>query len=313
MYFKLGFKGKNDIWRYVLTVFISFLAGQALGSIPYLYVISTAILKTGEATAFENATDFEALGISSTLGLMLVVIPFITGLIGLYIGVKYVHKKKMKDLLTAASGFRYRRMFVAAAIWVLLLAAFNIFHMVLEPENYVFNFNGKQFFFLLVVAFLFLPFQTTYEELLFRGYLMQGIGVATKNRWLPLVLTALFFGSLHFLNPEVNEFGYWTTMPQYIGWGIFLGIIVILDDGLEIAIGTHAANNIFLSLFITHDSAALQTEALFTVKELNAVRDMAEFFLSIVIFLTILQLIYRWKTWKKIFEPFSRPDKEEIS
>ncbi|MFW5781628.1 MAG: hypothetical protein ACOCXD_03600, partial [Bacteroidota bacterium] len=127
MFFKNAFRGKNDIWRYVLTVFLSFLAGQALGAIPYIYVIGRAITRTGNAEAFENVTDFEALGISSTIGLILVVVPFMTGLIGLYIGVKYIHKKKMKDLLTATPRFRFGRMFFAGFTWMLLLAIFHTF------------------------------------------------------------------------------------------------------------------------------------------------------------------------------------------
>ena len=52
-------------------------------------------------------------------------------------------------------------------------------------------------------------------------------------------------------------------MPQYIVFGLIFGIITILDDGIEAAMGAHAANNIFLCIMVTNESSALQTPALY--------------------------------------------------
>ena len=52
-------------------------------------------------------------------------------------------------------------------------------------------------------------------------------------------------------------------MPQYVLFGLIFGIITVLDDGIEAAIGAHAANNIFLCIMVTNDSSALQTPAVY--------------------------------------------------
>ena len=68
---------------------------------------------------------------------------------------------------------------------------------------------------------------------------------------------------MHVMNPEIKEFGFLTMMPQYISFGLLFGIISVLDNGIELAIGAHAANNIFLSIFVTQKSSTLQTVAMF--------------------------------------------------
>ncbi len=114
-----------------------------------------------------------------------------------------------------------------------------------------------------VVSVLFIPFQAAFEEVLFRGYLMQGFAALIKNRWFPVIMTSIFFGLMHGFNPEIKEFGFFTMMPQYITFGIIFGIITIMDDGIEAAMGAHTANNIFLCILVTNPSSALQTHALF--------------------------------------------------
>jgi membrane protease YdiL (CAAX protease family) len=80
---------------------------------------------------------------------------------------------------------------------------------------------------------VFIPFQAAFEEVLFRGYLMQGFAAILKNRWFPLVMTSVLFGLMHAFNPEVKEFGFLTMMPQYILFGLIFGAITILMTGLK--------------------------------------------------------------------------------
>jgi membrane protease YdiL (CAAX protease family) len=135
--------------------------------------------------------------------------------------------------------------------------------------------------------------QTTAEEVLFRGYLAQGVAAWTKNRWLALIIPSVIFGLIHFANPEIKEYGFWLAMPQYIFFGLLWGLISILDDGIELAIGMHAANNVFLSIFVTHSSSALQTDALFEMQTVAPVRDLA--MLVVVGTLSLVYFAYRYK------------------
>ena len=44
------------------------------------------------------------------------------------------------------------------------------------------------------------------------------------------------------MNPEVEKLGY-LILVYYIGSGLFLGIITLMDEGIELALGFHFANN----------------------------------------------------------------------
>ena len=156
----------------------------------------------------------------------------------------------------------WKRFFYGFFVWGIIALAFSYIAILLSPEHYTWNFNATPFFILVAISFLFLPFQTSLEELLFRGYFMQGIGVLAKNRWVPLLITSVVFGLLHGANPEVAKLGQ-ITMVFYIGTGLFYGIVTLMDEGTEIALGLHAINNIVAAFFVTTDWTVFQTDALY--------------------------------------------------
>ena len=163
------------------------------------------------------------------------------------------------------------------------------------------NFQLKPFLILAFIAVLFVPLQTSFEEYLFRGYLMQGIGGLAKNKWVPLILTSLLFGSLHFANPEIDKYGH-ILLVHYIGTGFFLGIITLMDEGLELALGFHAANNLFTALLVTADWTAFQTNSILKDVSDPEVTYIEIFFSTTVLYpLLILMFarVYKWNNWRE--------------
>ena len=73
---------------------------------------------------------------------------------------------------------------------------------------------------------------------------------------------SVVFGLLHGLNPEIEKLGY-IALVFYIGTGLFFGIVSLMDEGIELAMGMHAVNNILAALFVTTDWTVFQTEALY--------------------------------------------------
>ena len=131
---------------------------------------------------------------------------------------------------------------------------------------------------------------------------MQGIGLISRYKWIPLVITSVLFGLLHIMNPEIKEFGLLATLPYYIGFGFFMGIIVIMDDGLEIPLGIHAAVNIYGTAFVTFSGSTMQTPALFRMKEYDpAIMNILSVVIAVV-FLAIAAKKYKWASWKKILK-----------
>jgi hypothetical protein len=116
---------------------------------------------------------------------------------------------------------------------------------------------------------------------------------------------------MHAFNPEVEEFGFFTMMAQYILFGLIFGIVTILDDGIEAAIGAHAANNIFLCIFVTHESSALQTPALYEQQILYPFTEFASLLITGIIFLVILKMIFKWGSYSLVLssvKPKPEPD-----
>jgi len=164
----------------------------------------------------------------------------------------------------------------------------------------VWNFKPIPFFTLLAVSLLFLPFQTSFEELLFRGYLMQGFGVMFRNKWLPLILTSVIFGLMHGMNPEVEKLGY-ISMVFYIGTGLLFGIVTLMDEGTELALGLHAVNNIVAAVLVTTDWTVFQTDALFIDTSEPSV-GFEMFFPVLVLYPLLLSVFskkYGWTNWKE--------------
>jgi membrane protease YdiL (CAAX protease family) len=164
----------------------------------------------------------------------------------------------------------------------------------------VWNFKLVPFLILVAVGSVLIPIQTSTEEYVFRGYLMQGFANLSLNKWFPLLMTSLIFGSMHVFNPEVTKMGY-IIMIYYIGTGLFLGVITLMDEGMELALGFHAANNLVGALLVTSDWTVFQTHSVFIdLSEPSAGLDVI---LPVVVVYPILLFIftkkYNWSNWKE--------------
>ncbi len=286
-------KGKNEFWRYFVTLIVVFFASQIIGAIPLFVAIFQNV-------GFNpNMSDMNemlaATGLSQNALLVLMMIPFVVGLLFLIWMVKVLHKRSFSDTTTGASRFRWKRFFKGFGLWFLLSCLILTISYLWMPESLVWNFQPGQFAILILISLIFIPLQTGFEEVLFRGYLLQGFQLLTKNKWVAVVITGVLFGLLHIANPEVAEFGLELAMSQYVLFGILFGFMTVMDNGLELAWGAHAANNIFLSLFVTHEASALQTPAMFRAVELDPVMDLVSLVLAGAVFLGICWVWFGWR------------------
>ena len=227
-------------------------------------------------------------------------LPLAVFLVLLLLWVKYIHKQSIKSLTTARPKVDWGRIFFAFGIWGAITAGLTAVAYFIEPENYIFNFKPVPFAILAAIAIIMIPMQTSFEEYLFRGYLMQGIGIATRSRLIPLITTSVVFGLMHIANPEIEKLGY-VLLWYYIGTGFFLGIITLMDDGMELALGFHAANNLFTALLVTSDWTALQTHSI--LKDMSNPSAGFDILLPLVVVYPALLLIfskkYRWAGWNE--------------
>jgi len=296
-YIQQGYKGNTKWFYWVFTILLVFFGWQVIGVVPLMLL---AFMNSANIAEFTKAAEdnFMTLGIDNNLFLFFMILTFIFGLISLIIGVKYIHKRSFTSLVTSRESIDWKRFWFGFITWGIIASITIIIGIYLAPENYVWNFKPIPFFILLAVSFLFLPFQTSLEELLFRGYFMQALGVLAKNRWLPLILTSIVFGLLHGANPEVEKLGY-ISMVFYIGTGLFYGITTLMDEGIELSLGLHAINNIVAAFFVTTNWTVFQTDALYIdTSEPSVGWEM--FFPVLVLYPIMLFLFskkYGWKDW----------------
>ncbi len=303
-----GYKGEPKWYWYLITLFIVFIFWQVIGIIP---ISVMAFLKLGDLDKFiMSANDaFASAGLDSNLYLFLMLFSFIMGLVGLLIGIRFIHGRLIKTVVTSRSKIDWNRVFFAFTSWFVISIIILAIGIYAEPENLIWNFKPIPFFTLVVISLLFLPLQTSFEELLFRGYFMQGLGVLAKNRWFPLLVTSVVFGLLHGANPEVDKLGN-QIMIFYIGTGLLFGITTLMDEGTEIALGMHAANNIIAALFVTTDWMAFQTAALYidTSEPSLGWDTYLPVFVLYPLMLIIFSRKYGWKNWsEKLFGKVENP------
>ena len=306
-----GFKGRTEWYWYVITIFVVFIFWQIIGVIPLTVAVLSKVENFNQFV--EAANDaFATVGLNSNLYLFLALLTLIMGLIGLLLSVKYIHNRPIRTIITSRSSIDWNRVLYGFGVWFLISVVVLTIGIILEPENLIWNFKPIPFLILVFISFIFIPLQTTFEELLLRGYLMQGLGVLAKNRWLPLILTSLIFGLLHGANPEVDKLGP-GVMIFYIGTGLFFAMATLLDEGTELALGMHAANNIVAALFVTADWTAFQTEALYidTSEPSLGLETLLPVFVVYPIVLLIFSNKYGWTNWsEKLFGKVERPLKE---
>ena len=94
------------------------------------------------------------------------------------------------------------QVFYFSLVWLLLSAIYLFLYLKFDPSNFTLNNQTVSLLILALISLLFIPFQAAFEEVLFRGYLMQGFAALVKNRWFPLIMTSVLFGLMHAFNPE---------------------------------------------------------------------------------------------------------------
>lgn len=313
MFIEQAYKGSTEIWKYILGVITVFIGWQFIGAIPL--GIAVFIKATGTNTFPTEIKEMVEL-LGSNPFLILLIITFLGGLAALFFWTKFIHQLSIKNLTTARAKIDYNRIlfgFMIVVIINLLVFALGYF---LAPQDYQWNFNPVNFAILALIAILLLPIQTSFEEYFMRGYMMQGLGVMTKNRWFPLFFTSLFFGLLHIFNPEVEKLGY-IVMVYYIGTGFLLGIMTLMDDGMELALGYHAGNNILAALLVTSDWTALQTDSLFL--DISDPEVGLEIIFPVLLYALILFIMskkYKWTGWNeklfgRVVPPLTAPENSE--
>jgi membrane protease YdiL (CAAX protease family) len=310
-FFSKAQEGNNAWHLYLIGIFLA-LGGYFIGQLPLslflVYQVSSRTdLGPDDMVAFQENMDFTKFGLDPNFGFFLMLLIFVFAMVGLYAAIK-MHKKKFIHLINPSGKINYRKIGYGFGVWAVLIIVAETISYYMQPESYTFRFSASSFFPLLLLALFMLPVQTSFEELFFRGYLMQAFALGSKSKWIAMLITSLLFALMHGMNPEVAKFGWGTMMFYYVSAGAFLALITIMDEGLELALGVHAATNILGATLVTYSGSVLQTETLFITDEIKPWIMILFFYLSAFVFYWLCSVKYQWKPVVSLLEPIDFTD-----
>lgn len=294
--------GKNEFWMYlsgILAAFLGYLFFQLIMMMPLISAATSNGVSMTEIAENPNIIfNPEKVGINKSLLLALMMGMFVFAFLFFWLAIKFIQQKTLTSIITGFEKIRWKRYFFSFTIWGSLITVLTVASYFLSPGDIEVRFNAPQFFILLIVAIIFIPIQTATEELIFRGYLMQGFGLLFKNGIFPLIITSVLFGLMHASNPEAKAHGLLIMMPYYIFFGAFLATITLLDEGSELAMGIHCANNLFSSLLVCSKNSVLQTDSIFYTTTENPGGEFFVWFIMASICFFILFKKYKLSNWK---------------
>jgi len=295
--------GKIHWLRTMITLAFTVLA-FAVGQAPLLAKLNSyAVLNSLSFEAAGKRIEdggFGAVGIEPNMALFLILIPFVFALAALLLSVRFIHKRPVLSVLTARARFDVGRVGFAALIW--FLAAIPIVFLLIPQEAMVYQFSVTRFLPLLGIALLLLPFQVAAEEVLFRGYILQTVSRFFARPIWPLLIVTVLFAAMHLSNPEFKQ-GFAAIAPAYFLLSFFLGVLTVLDNGLELPIGVHLGNNLFTAVVLSTSDGAMNTASVYQTTVAQLVDSLPIMLFALVgISLVILQVRYRFK-WADIIKP----------
>lgn len=297
MFVEQGVNRENKFWKYIVGSLLIILA-STVGQIPLLIAIVVKVFSEGK-TMPTSGEDLMKV-VDSNLSLFLVLLSFAVAMVGFYFVITLFHKQTFISVTTSRKKVDWKRILFSFTLWSIFTIVSTVYSYYSSPENFVINFQPIPFVILFFISIVFIPIQTSTEEYVFRGYLMQGFANLSKNKWFPLLMTSVIFGTMHIVNPEVSKMGY-IIMIYYVGTGLLLGIMTLMDEGMELALGFHAANNLITALLVTSDWSALQTNSV--LKDISNPAVGSDVILPIIIVFPLILFImskkYNWTNWKE--------------
>ncbi len=307
-------------WRRWVSGVIAIIAiWQILGIIlPFIAIIAIAIVLGSTLPVAAWCEDLRAANIygltcddltsmadSQLSEFVLLNSTFVVGLIGVWIVVKLIHKKRLTQVVTGRTSFDYSRVLYAMPVGLFIsLMGLLIMRFILQVEMTFRAPSLWEYLPFALFALVLTPLQAGFEEVFFRGYILQGLILLTRNKLVLALATAMVFVLPHLPNPEPWAYGVGWYVLEIMSIGILFAILTLLDGGIELAVGFHAMNNLFIGLIANLEVSVLETPSLFVI-HLDPASLPSSFLLNVcssALAVAIFNQKYKWFTypWSKL-------------
>lgn len=298
--------GVNRWWVWVLGILMILVIWQVIGSIPTL--VSCEIVDSAQFADF-TCDGAMIKGSSSLPRFVLGVSAFVIAMVGIWAVVRVLHKKPFAKVLTARPSFDLNRVLFAMLVGFVIFATPFLVAVAVGSEDVTFKSpDVLEYVLFLMFAIVLIPFQAGFEEVFFRGYLMQGFWLLTRNRMVLVVVTAVVFTLPHLPNPEPWEYGVVPYVARILSLGGFFALLTLLDGGIELAVGIHVINNLIYTLLAATSVSVIESPALFLieVEEFRLFPDIVVLWLMLAVVLVILNRRYKWFSYSQLTSSLTR-------
>ena len=297
-YLTLASLGKNHWWRYLLGLLLIIFFWQILGVIPLGIMVVMLLGDDNPATDVDlNTLHFT--GIDSLWPYLAINFTLLAMLLGVFLAVRFLHNRHFISLLTPLATVDWKRILEGFTVFFVLIASAAAVEVWLKPGVFQMTFDPKQFLIFLPIALVVTPLQAAAEELFFRGYVMQSLGLWSRRAFVPVLGSSLLFMAAHLTNPEVGEDIYLIPL-LYLLMGLFLAIITVKSNSLDLAIGVHAANNLFAVLIMNYANSALPAPSLFMAEKVDPLSSLVSFVVVAALFYWV---VFVWRKANLLGQP----------
>lgn len=180
----------------------------------------------------------------------------------LLISLKFFHNRKIRTLFTGREKFDWLRFFTGIFVWgVAIIIGFSIGYYY-NSDIVRYNFRLMPFLKLFFICISLVTLRAVFIEVLFRGYILQGVFLITNNKLGAVIASAIFYMLVFSTSILIDEVGYELLLFNF-AVGIVLGIIVVFDEGLELSISFQIVNTMVALLYISTNVQGYQTDAIF--------------------------------------------------
>jgi membrane protease YdiL (CAAX protease family) len=283
-YLDLALQGKNNWWRFVLAVLLILFLWQVLGAMPSAFLIVWVLADRNPQTGITVGGQF--IGVDSILSFVVPMLASIFFLLGIFLAIRFIHQRPFRTLITSARKISWGRILQGFSAWFVLSGLMSLAEALLFPGRYVLTLDLREYIPFFFLALILVPIQTSAEELFFRAYILQGAGLRLKNIWILSAISGFLFMLPHLLNPEAH-LNYLIMGFFYFFIGAVLAYVTLRDGRLELALGLHAANNLFSALIANYTVSVMPTPSLFTISTLDPVYSVFAAVISLIAFVMV--------------------------
>jgi uncharacterized protein len=287
-------QGRNRWWRYVVSILFILIFPTVMS------VISVAVLAPNSTV--DKATG-SFIGIDSFYNYILVNLWFVFLFAAIFLVVRFEHKRPFVSLINRNQSVDWKKIGKSFGIFSALLFCGLVVDYFVAPETLQYRLDLGRFLWFAPTVLVLTPIQTTAEELFCRGYLLQMMALLTRNRVALVLVSGVLFMLPHLANPELAS-GFLTMVLYYFAVGGFLTVVTLKSNGLEVAMGVHAATNLFAALVVNYENSALQTEPIFFCTVFDPLGSLVSFCIMAVVFYLLMfggRLTFRkpWIVWRR--------------